>query len=480
MLPPPQVVSAGVVPNLVDVSETLLWALHNRAGEAGRVDGVLTDPNSLCIHAGIDYDFFGHFGAPRGSLAVRAAAIDLALMGWLERHPDGVVVSLGEGLETQVHRVDNGRMRWISVDLPDAIRLREHFMPPTERFHHFSGSVFDSAWMDAVDSSSGVFIIAQGLLMYLEPEKVRDLFRNIADRFPSSEMVFDTIPPWFSQMTLMGIHQTPRYRLPPMPWGICRDELEPTLKSWSPNVAEVGFLPYCVPRGLLLLLTQFAYYLPFARHAVPSLVHITMGAAQISSGRNDQRNLISEPRKQKMNETTDDTHGAETLSDMLAGASRSVSNTRALAVDSSQIVTKRVALWMMAAMDPREANHAEFARMIPEKIEAFSAAGMIVIKQVNEANQRMKRMVADEAVATAHASIAMASCSSLTALIAAQGRFVQSWYQPSHDELHHHWNVSAECSECRNDASTQDRCRQYRTTGLLTFAQSISSRDTCV
>jgi O-methyltransferase involved in polyketide biosynthesis len=32
-------------------------------------------------------------------------------------------VSLGEGLETQGRRVDNGRLRWLSVDLPDAIRL---------------------------------------------------------------------------------------------------------------------------------------------------------------------------------------------------------------------------------------------------------------------------------------------------------------------------------------------------------------------
>ena len=72
--------------------------------------------------------------------------------------------------------------------------------------------------MDAVDPSSGVFIVAQGLLMYLAPESVRQLFASIADRFPGSELVFDIIPRWFSHLTLLGLNQTASYRLPSMPW----------------------------------------------------------------------------------------------------------------------------------------------------------------------------------------------------------------------------------------------------------------------
>ena len=37
-------------------------------------------------------------------------------------HPAGTVVALGEGLETQFWRPDNGRVRWLSVDLPAADR----------------------------------------------------------------------------------------------------------------------------------------------------------------------------------------------------------------------------------------------------------------------------------------------------------------------------------------------------------------------
>src|SRR5579883_1518782 len=114
----------------------MLLALHNRAAEAKRADGVLADPEGLRIYESINYDFGRHFGNSQGALAIRAAEIDRVLRQWLAQCPDGFVVSLGEGLETQARRVDNGRVRWLSVDFSDAIRLRERYIPPTDRFRH--------------------------------------------------------------------------------------------------------------------------------------------------------------------------------------------------------------------------------------------------------------------------------------------------------------------------------------------------------
>ncbi len=266
----------GIVPDLAGVPETMLWSLYNRASEASRPDAILIDPESLRIRAAIDYDFAGHFGAPLGSLAVRAAAIDRALREWLLRHPDGMVVSLGEGLETQSRRVDNGRMRWLTVDLEEAIGLREQFLQPTARFRHLAANALAAHWMDAVDASRPVCIVAQGLLMYLAPEAVRMLLCAIAERFPAAEILFDTVPRWFSQATRRGVHQTPRYRLPPMPWGINRDEVEATLRAWHPRMADVKLLEYRMPRGLPLMMANITNALAVARHQVPSLVHVVL------------------------------------------------------------------------------------------------------------------------------------------------------------------------------------------------------------
>jgi O-methyltransferase involved in polyketide biosynthesis len=270
-----------VAPGLDGVSETMLWALHNRATEAQRPDGILSDPACVRIYQAIDYDFMRHFGIPGAVLAARAAEMDRMLRNWLVRHPDGCVVSLGEGLETQALRVDNGTMHWLSVDLPDAIRLRERFLQPTDRFRHVATGALDPAWTDTVDPSRGVFIVAQGLLMYLHPDEVRQLFFAIADRFPGAEMVFDTVPRGFSHLTMLGLRKTLHYRLPPMPWGINRNEVRNTMRRWHPRLSGVEFLNYRSPRGPLRLLEPLIALAPLLRNERPSLIHLTIGTAAL-------------------------------------------------------------------------------------------------------------------------------------------------------------------------------------------------------
>jgi O-methyltransferase involved in polyketide biosynthesis len=268
-----------VMPHLGGVPETMLWTLYDRACEARRSNGVLVDPDSVRMCDAIDYDFPAHFGQPSGSFAARAAAIDHLLRRWLERHPDGLIVSLGEGLEAQAHRVDNGRMRWLTVDLPAAIELREYFLTPTARFSHLAANALEPAWMDLIEPADDIFIVAQGLLMYLPPEAVKQLFVDIAKRFPSAEMAFDVIPRWFSWLTVWGVTQMPHYRLPPMPWGISRHEIEPVLRSWIPGITDVHLLDYRMPRGWPKALEDVCRALPIARNEWPCLVHAVMGRA---------------------------------------------------------------------------------------------------------------------------------------------------------------------------------------------------------
>jgi O-methyltransferase involved in polyketide biosynthesis len=388
----------------------MLWSLHHRACEARRDDAVLIDPHSLTIHAAMQYDFARQFGDPGGSLAVRAAAIDRALRLWLETHPDGLVVSLGEGLETQARRVDNGRMRWLSVDLPDAIRLREQFIQPTDRFRHVTSSALDASWMDAVDDTSGLFIVAQGLLMYLDPASVRRLLAGIAERFPGVELVFDAVPPWFSRLTVMGLRQTPHYRLPAMPWGIGRDSVAATLRSWHWRFADCVFLDYGAPRGWPLLLTRLMHEIPSARHELPCLVHVT----------------TKTDRTRPMDV---DTSAPASIGGVLAAATLNASRSGDLALAASQVVAKRVALAVTGALNPAEADHAEFARMVPEKIEAFSAVGAVLRQQTDHVARAWTRRAADEVQATAKATISLAGCLTPGAFATAQHALMMGWFE---------------------------------------------------
>jgi O-methyltransferase involved in polyketide biosynthesis len=403
----------AIAPGLGGASETMLWSLHNRASEARRENGILCDPESIAILDSIEYDFERHFGEPGGSLAVRAAAIDRALGFWLETHPDGLVVSLGEGLDSQRSRVDNGRMRWLSVDLPDAIQLREHFLPPTDRFRHISLSVLDPAWMEGINAAAGLFIVAQGLLMYLDGASVRQLLSQIAERFPGVEIVFDVVPHWFSRLTVMGLWQTPHCRLPPMPWGIGRDDIAATLRSWHWRFNECVFLEYGPPRGLPLLLTKMMQLFPSARQELPCLVHVMTTTAD---------------RKKHMRMIDSEQGDPGDLGAVLAAATLNARQSGDLALAAGQVVAKRVALGVAGALNPSAANLGEFARMIPEKREAFSAASMILLQQSDKVGPTLTRLASDEVHATASATIAVLGGGMTPAgLAAAQRRFMVAW-----------------------------------------------------
>lgn len=265
---------------LTGVPETMLWTLHNRASEAKRPDALLRDPQAVRVYDSIAYDFVRAFGKPDESHAMRSRLFDRAVRPWIMGNPGGTVVELACGLETQFYRCDEGEVRWLCVDLPEALAVRQRFLPATARCRHIGKSALDLSWMDEVDASKGLFVTAQGLLMYFDPEDVRRLLSTLFERFPGVEVMFDTVPSWFSKKTLSGFAKTPHYRTPPMPWGIDHDAIEPTLRDWSRRIQSVRTTPYGAQRGALGILLRVFARLPVLRNVPPTVVHVRTREAQ--------------------------------------------------------------------------------------------------------------------------------------------------------------------------------------------------------
>jgi O-methyltransferase involved in polyketide biosynthesis len=259
---------------LTGVPQTMLWTLHNRASEAMRPDTFLPDPEAVRIYRSIDYDYERCFGKPDGSHPMRSRIFDDALRPWMAAHPGATVVELGCGLETQFQRCDDGAVVWLCVDVPEALAVRERFLPPSDRCRHVARSALDLAWMDEVDPARGVFVTAQGLFMYFAEPEVRRLFTSIADRFDGVEVMFDAIPRWFSKKTLAGFRKTEHYTAPPMPWGADRDQLEPLVRSWSSRVVDVTTVSFGARRGLSGLALSLFARLPGLRNLPPSIARV--------------------------------------------------------------------------------------------------------------------------------------------------------------------------------------------------------------
>ncbi|MFD0025107.1 class I SAM-dependent methyltransferase [Streptomyces sp. NPDC058382] len=273
---------ARVRPMLDGVPETLLWTLYNRAYEAGRRYPVLDDPMALQLLADLDYPFEERFGLPNAfnsqAQGLRSRCFDLAVQAYLADRPEATVVALGDGLETGFWRVDNGRLNWLSVELPEVATLRRTLLPPSGRLRTIAGSVTDLSWLDAVEDPSGrgVVVTAQGLLMYLRPPEVRRIIAACAERLPGGVLVLDSMSRWLAKGTVAGTSKVGGMTVPPMRWAMDPGERQ-KLRGAHPGITEVRALPLPRGRGAMGELIRVQNLLPGVRTMTPAMTQLRFG-----------------------------------------------------------------------------------------------------------------------------------------------------------------------------------------------------------
>jgi O-methyltransferase involved in polyketide biosynthesis len=252
---------------LTGVSETALLTLQVRANEARRPDAILDDPVAVSLADSIEFDFAKFGSANRQDMALRALTFDTATRAYLRDHPAATVVALAEGLQTSFYRIDasgvSNEFTWLTVDLPPIVALREQLLPPSDRIHTCAQSALDYSWMDKVEDANGVFITAEGLLMYLQPAEAMSLIAECAKRFPGGQMMFDLPPHWFAWWARNGLlRPSLRYRVPPMPFSLSVAGAADLINT-VPGVRAVHDVPLPPGRGRVVnTLIWAAYRIP--------------------------------------------------------------------------------------------------------------------------------------------------------------------------------------------------------------------------
>jgi O-methyltransferase involved in polyketide biosynthesis len=210
---------------LQGVEETMLLPLWARAAETGRSHPIIRDEQAVRMVAGIDYDFriFGRNWQNevimQTAIAVRTEILDRAVRDFIARHPEGVVVNVGAGLDTRFYRLDNGRLRWFDVDLPRAIAMRRQFLTESDRHRFVTRSFLDPDWLDDIDAGDApMLVVAEGLFMYFEEAQVRGFLTGLAERRPGTEVVFEAIDPGL--VLIMNTQGWVRQLGTPFKWGL--------------------------------------------------------------------------------------------------------------------------------------------------------------------------------------------------------------------------------------------------------------------
>ncbi|MBE0697515.1 MAG: class I SAM-dependent methyltransferase [Anaerolineaceae bacterium] len=189
---------------LTKEQETLLIPLHAKAQDTP----YFHDEKARQILDSVQYDFQSLKipGKTAVTLRIRASQIDVYTKTFLKSHPNALVLHLGCGLDSRCLRVSHPQARWFDLDMPDVIDLRRKFYPQTDRYQMIASSVTALSWMETVPSEGRpVFVIAEGLLMYLHESDIRALFLCLREKFPGCHLVFDA----FSKMTVNRIKAHP-------------------------------------------------------------------------------------------------------------------------------------------------------------------------------------------------------------------------------------------------------------------------------
>ena len=103
-----------------DIQETALITLAIRASETSRPNARIRDPKAKEIidALGVDVSKFDPFLSHEGVVA-RTIIFREELKRLLKKYPDAVCINLGCGFDDKFSQVDNGRLTWFDVDLPD-------------------------------------------------------------------------------------------------------------------------------------------------------------------------------------------------------------------------------------------------------------------------------------------------------------------------------------------------------------------------
>ena len=204
-----------------NVSDTARWVAVYRAMESERRDAIFRDPFARRLAGDKGQQIVE--AMPRGrsaawAMIVRTAVFDEII---LDRVAAGVdcVLNLAAGLDARPWRMSSlpSTLRWIDVDLPGILDYKTEMLrdeKPVVRYEAVRLDLTDAARRRALfaqvgNESSRVLVLSEGLLIYLTPDNVAGLARDLHEPQNFRWWVIDLASPrllkWMSRSWGKGV-----------------------------------------------------------------------------------------------------------------------------------------------------------------------------------------------------------------------------------------------------------------------------------
>ena len=127
-------------------------------------------------------------------LAATYAACDKKVAEYLLKFPNCTIVNLGCRLDNMFDRLDNGRIRWYSIDTHNIMSIRRSMYGVRKREKTIGRSISDFSWVDEIKCrrNQGLMFVCNDMMTYMTLPQIKEMIDKIWERFPGSELVFTT------------------------------------------------------------------------------------------------------------------------------------------------------------------------------------------------------------------------------------------------------------------------------------------------
>ena len=123
-------------------------------------------------------------------MGMRSAVFDRWVVEKMDMAPEAVVIHLGCGMDSRILRAGDEKHLWFDVDFPEVIGQRRRYYAQTETYKMVASDVRDRLWMEDIPGNAAI-VVMEGISMYVRPEELEDVLRNLCNRFDRVKLLMD-------------------------------------------------------------------------------------------------------------------------------------------------------------------------------------------------------------------------------------------------------------------------------------------------
>lgn len=184
-----------IKPVISGSAETMLQSFYARAQYSKSKNNKFYDAKAVELVDKIDYDFStaAKDSTMGKGVIARTIVFDELVHNFIEKNPDCTVVNIACGLDTRFYRMDNGKITWFNLDLPETIAIRDQIFGESGRVSTIGISALDPAWAKEVKVRGKMLFIIEGLSMYLTAEENGQILKIIRGNFDNAYILMECL-----------------------------------------------------------------------------------------------------------------------------------------------------------------------------------------------------------------------------------------------------------------------------------------------